>query len=336
MTRLFQLLSAAMLRIATRTYSLKSTMFSGPEFKTRGEIFTSENISVRHIFDNRHIRHSVPRRDAYEVSDVVVSSVSGNVYWKGLLIQESSAWPPERANLKIETWRHSKDQLECEGLLVPLPSNPYYHWLLEDLPAVLALIKRYPEAVLLVSSSRPKYVNDFLNVSKRQFESTGRLVRAKRVLFVDKQGTIGVPTANHVNELSSFAHKQGLLEKSESQGECVIYISRALSARSPNGEEWLISELSAAGVKIAHLEKLQWVHQINLFSRSTTVIGLHGAGLANTAFCRPGTKVIELLDEEYPNNCFEILAERSNLIFSRVLFKRVLTRDTLNKVLQQI
>ena len=336
MSRLFQLLSAAMLRIATRTYSLKSTMFSGPEFKTRGEIFRSENISVCHIFDNRDIRHSVPRRDAYEVSDVVVSSVSGNVYWKGLLIQESSAWPPERVNLKLETWRHSKDQLEGEGLLIPLPSNPYYHWLLEDLPAVLALIKRYPQAALLVSSSRPKYVDDFLKVSKIPFESTGRLVRAKRVLFVDKQGTIGVPTANNVNELSSFAYQQGLVKKSESQGECLIYISRLFASRSPDGEGWLINELSAAGVKIVNLEKLQWPDQIDLFSRSTTVIGLHGAGLANTAFCRPGTKVIELLDEDYPNNCFEILAEKSNLIFSRVLFKGALTRATLDKVLQQI
>ena len=35
--------------------------------------------------------------------------------------------------------------------------------------------------------------------------------------------------------------------------------------------------------------------QMRVFERSTVVIGMHGAGLANILFCAPGTHVIELL-----------------------------------------
>jgi capsular polysaccharide biosynthesis protein len=35
--------------------------------------------------------------------------------------------------------------------------------------------------------------------------------------------------------------------------------------------------------------------QMRIFERSTVVIGMHGAGLANILFCAPGTHVVELL-----------------------------------------
>jgi Glycosyltransferase 61 len=47
------------------------------------------------------------------------------------------------------------------------------------------------------------------------------------------------------------------------------------------------------------LEKMSFSDQVRLFSRAQLVIGIHGAGLANMVFCRPGTTLVEV-DPEWP------------------------------------
>ena len=42
------------------------------------------------------------------------------------------------------------------------------------------------------------------------------------------------------------------------------------------------------------LSDLSFKDQINLFYHATLIVGLHGAGFANTTFCQPNSHVIEL------------------------------------------
>ena len=45
------------------------------------------------------------------------------------------------------------------------------------------------------------------------------------------------------------------------------------------------------------------------------VIGPHGAGLANIAFCQPGTIIYELIPGHYRNPCFLALALQGDLAY---------------------
>lgn len=49
------------------------------------------------------------------------------------------------------------------------------------------------------------------------------------------------------------------------------------------------------GVEAVALEGLSFPEQASLFANADVIMGLHGAGLANLAFTRPGTLTVELL-----------------------------------------
>lgn len=55
---------------------------------------------------------------------------------------------------------------------------------------------------------------------------------------------------------------------------------------------WVI--LEKYGFKYFTLENMSIREQAKLFNRAKMVIGAHGAALANTVFCNPGTKVLEI------------------------------------------
>ncbi|PRH85008.1 hypothetical protein C5L14_23965 [Labrys okinawensis] len=53
--------------------------------------------------------------------------------------------------------------------------------------------------------------------------------------------------------------------------------------------------------------------QVRLFSQADAVIGVHGAGLGNLAFCRPGTQVIELFPANFTKSTYLWLSRRLGL-----------------------
>lgn len=53
-----------------------------------------------------------------------------------------------------------------------------------------------------------------------------------------------------------------------------------------------------------------------IFSEAEIVVGVHGAGLANIIFCRPGTKVIEIVPSAWPAPFFRSLAFRCGLDYT--------------------
>jgi capsular polysaccharide biosynthesis protein len=53
--------------------------------------------------------------------------------------------------------------------------------------------------------------------------------------------------------------------------------------------------------------------QIALFKAARIVVGAHGAGLTNLAFCQSGTAVLELSQSSYPNVCMNRIAQARGL-----------------------
>ena len=75
----------------------------------------------------------------------------------------------------------------------------------------------------------------------------------------------------------------------------VLYVSRPSATRRRLVDEAaLLDELARFDVECVDLEGLPLKQQALLFRNAQVVVGIHGAGLTNLAFCREGAQVVEL------------------------------------------
>ena len=59
------------------------------------------------------------------------------------------------------------------------------------------------------------------------------------------------------------------------------------------------------------------MEQVELFYNAECIVGLHGGGFANIAFCKPGTKVIELRSTT-AGTPIENLAKKNSLNYNSI------------------
>lgn len=104
-----------------------------------------------------------------------------------------------------------------------------------------------------------------------------------------------------------------------------LYLSRGdAKTRRIENESELIPLLEEKGFQTIVLSKYSLADQIALLHSAEMVIAPHGAGLSHLAFCKEGTKVLELFHTKYFNPCYWHLCAAGSLSY-HVLFD---ARDT--------
>ena len=99
-----------------------------------------------------------------------------------------------------------------------------------------------------------------------------------------------------------------------------IYIARSDSIsnikdlRSVTNEEKVKQFLLQDGFKIVKLGDLHFKDQVLTFNNADVIVGLHGAGFANLAFCKSNTKIIELRNRT-AGKAIENLAIKNKLFY---------------------
>ena len=68
-------------------------------------------------------------------------------------------------------------------------------------------------------------------------------------------------------------------------------------------------------------EFLSFKKQIKLFNSSSLIIGAHGAAFTNIIFCKPGTKIIEIIPANHPNRKCERISKILGLKYFRIVTK---------------
>ena len=68
-------------------------------------------------------------------------------------------------------------------------------------------------------------------------------------------------------------------------------------------------------------ELLSFKNQIKLFNTSSIIIGAHGAAFTNIIFCKPGTKIIEIIPSDHPNQKCKRISKILNLKYYRIKTK---------------
>jgi capsular polysaccharide biosynthesis protein len=89
-----------------------------------------------------------------------------------------------------------------------------------------------------------------------------------------------------------------------------VYIPRT-GVRKAINEDELIAVAAEFGFEVYDYERC--ADEPSFFSSVSAVVGPHGAGMTNLAFCRPGTKVLELIPSDHVHPYFYTLAESAKL-----------------------
>lgn len=201
-------------------------------------------------------------------------------------------------------------------------SAGYFHWLTDVLSRIelgLESLSEYP--ILLPSSfSNISFIADtiaVLNIPVIYISPSSRYKVRELVLT-----SYAAPTGNYNERI--LHNIVGRLQDSllRVKGGCYpsikkrrVYVSRAKSyRRKVSNESELIPLLKDFGFDIVYPEDVCFMDQVLLFSSASILVGLHGAGLTNMLFMKPGGVILELRRTgDNHNNCYFSLASAMSL-----------------------
>jgi capsular polysaccharide biosynthesis protein len=101
-------------------------------------------------------------------------------------------------------------------------------------------------------------------------------------------------------------------------GQRKLFITRHAATRPLHHQETLAAALEAKGFTIADPARLSLREQIALFKGANVIVGPLGAALTNIAFCRPGSRVVALTAQSFPDTFFWFLAQHAGLYYEEI------------------
>lgn len=194
----------------------------------------------------------------------------------------------------------------------------YYHWILNELPRLLLLLKSnvVPDYYISMYQGR-KFQREILDLLGIEIEKIipvekNMALRATKVIFptfindeiISPYGLFDIP------KWVTKVVREFILEKVEHEDFDIpfVYISRRKApTRRVINEKEVLEKLKPYGFKSVVLEDLSFKQQVNLFRNAKVIIALHGAGLTNLIFANKGVKVYEIFHPKWVKNCFNVL-----------------------------
>lgn len=261
--------------------------------------------------------HTFQERYVYSIEDVILDSHTGILFsGEGQIISESTSWPKSHILLNSipKPIGASNKRLPIEGnSVINLPSNGFYHWLVEDLPPFLFSIQQSNSSIVLVYENAPAYVESIVSRLSVQVVRVPRFVRLENYTFTSKGPDTGYPHPVDLTTLRTFFSMHLLSVDPKRK----VYVSRVRASRSPDFERELIELLRAQNWTILETEGMPLVDQIKAISTASVLSGVHGAGLVGMIWMAPGSNVIELGPNRFVP-CFSRMCAILDLNYLRI------------------
>lgn len=180
------------------------------------------------------------------------------------------------------------------GTWAVLPSHTYYHFLLEDLPALLCSLAFAREqlgtdAHIVTPQRRHRYVSDALaGLANPVRETSSAKVAVQRLVA---SGFLSSHV--HPSSIDLLRSHFGMAERS---GHRLIYVSRVGFRRSLPQEAEVVRHLKSVipQLEVISGHELSLADQVATFSDAAVVIGPHGAGLSNIVFSPRSARIVEI------------------------------------------
>jgi hypothetical protein len=292
-------------------------------FGIKGPWSVRNAITLREIFESDSESKSlIPTKNKTSITleNVIIDLKSGNCFDENYsVIQESSNWPvSDLTKGTIPRPIASPHTYSFDKVGVALPSNGFYHWLIEDLPNVVDMLEQKSHRKVFIYQNAPRYILDFLTIFEMDFQKFPRFSKFSKLTMPIRQQNVGQPNLDDVSTLRNlFFPKLTRFNNLEN-----VYISRVKSSRSPKFERELQSQLIGKGWRIAYLEEMDLITQFNVFHNAKTIMGIHGAGLSGLVFADIKTPVIEIYPVDRNIRCFESLVSATGHTLIRIPFEK--------------
>jgi capsular polysaccharide biosynthesis protein len=206
--------------------------------------------------------------------------------------------------------------------LLGLWSGEFYHWFHDTLPRLLTALPHLPSDTRFLIYDNPRSYQleslEALGIGPDRLES--QWARGDTVVeslwFATPIGHSTFTSGRVLRLLAQRLQKAfGARRGDPANGRLYISRHRAQSRRIDN-EAAIAPLLRESGFSFITCEDLSYSDQVKVFTSAKYVIGPHGAGLMNTIFCRPGSKVGEI-NSGANNPCYLAMANQLGLSFSR-------------------
>lgn len=131
-------------------------------------------------------------------------------------------------------------------------------------------------------------------------------IKVKTLLFPHQHGSSGVDPHPSMAEIFSIL-KGKLFQKGDFSNK--IYISRSdTKHRKLINEPEVEAYLRDKGFEIVSFTGKSLSYQISVMASADFIVGPHGAGMTNVAFCKPGARILEFLSPGHMNLCMSRMA----------------------------
>ena len=218
--------------------------------------------------------------------------------------------------------------------------NNYFHFFFDIIPKIYFVKKKIKKKINFYYVSAPKKwqikIFKILGITKNTLisSSKNKHIFADEIISLDhpwyKKGYI----QNQVKKIPRWIilvnrkiflnkakkvkiMKKIFLDRSSSKfNHCQIYNQKEVN-------KWIKKNK----IKSYKPEKLSLEKQIYLFNKASIILGAHGAAFTNIIFCKPGTKVIEIIPADHPNRKCERISKILKLKYFRITTKP----DNINK-----
>lgn len=217
----------------------------------------------------------------------------------------------------------------CLSLLSDWSYRNYSHYLLDSLGRLALFLEAgfslgdvdhvyCPTPPSLAAGRYPGMIG--VPSDKTVFAAPERLIRAD-TLLVPRRPATGLTYARWL----ARCLRNALLPRSSAQPGRRLYVSRSGYGRQAVDEAKVEDLLLENGFEIYRPH--EHVDQPRDFDEAEIVAGPHGAGLANLAFCRPGTRVVEIMPTDNAHPFYYSVAVSGGLDYRYVSAQSIVDRD---------
>ena len=283
-------------RIQDTAVIIDNKIVEGPSFQLRGTRGSNSEIVNSNVRDNIVLEVGTPRR-LRNLNGIVLSLLTGGA-----------------------------------------GNENYWHWLYDVLPRIGLCNKfvRLSEIdFFLLPNLSKKFQNetlDCLNIPKHKRLSSEkyRHIKAKELIVTDHPVVV---TGNSTRDIQNIPRwimlwlNSNFCDQKVTKNKKIknkIYLERDFATlenipeRSVSNENEVKSYLLKKDFVPVRLGEIMFSEQVDLFHNADYIIGLHGAGFANLAFCKPGTKVIEFRSST-AGQVIENIAKKNNLNYNSII-----------------
>lgn len=289
-------------------------------------LFERELLDHYHRIDPQYVQG--PASVLAQLKDATVFATTLQVQIDGAArIVYETYRAPDRPDSKLQpvestAERYRGTSASIQFFLGSVGSLNYGHWLVDDVPrlaAIAALRERFPDRhieVVLPSYTHAvgKRWSERWNGVRRQslrcalrgmsnvscrFLELNRPYRFETLFYATPVSYHPILKSQRALEYAAAAHLAGRpwWERLRRTHTKLLVVRRQSRGRVLHNLDTVVTRLEQHGFRVVDPESLSVAHQASLFAAADIVVGVMGAAMTNTIFCRSGSRIIHLAPE---------------------------------------